>query len=114
MVQNNLAQHHQQIRKRIYEKHEEYPHKDLFKRIVDKLVYATGIIGPISTLPQVFTIWINKSAQDISLFTWLMYLFGSFIWFFYGLIHKEKAIIFLNAGLIIVNLLIVIGTILYN
>lgn len=110
----NLGQHHQQTRKRIHKNLEIYPHSDKWKNFIDKLVYVAGILSPLFTLPQVYKIWINKSAYDISLITWIIYLFVSITWLLYGISHKEKPIIVLNLGLTTVNLLVVIGAIIYG
>lgn len=114
MSQNNISQHHQHVRKRIHKNLENYPHSNKQKRIVDKLVYVLGVLTPVSTLPQVLKIWMNRSATDVSIFTWLPYLFFAIIWLWYGVVHKEKPIIFLNIGLVIVNFLTVLGIILFG
>lgn len=114
MTSPNLTLHHQQSRKRLHNNLEIYPHKNKQKNIVDKLVYFAGILTPISTLPQVFKIWINKSAVDVSIFTWMPYLIFAMIWLWYGIIHKEKPIIVLNLGLVIVNIFVVIGILMYG
>ena len=113
-MSNTNPQHHLSIRKRIHEKFEKYPHPQNHKKVVDYLVYIVGILSPICTLPQVLKIWINKSAQDVSLLTWVPYSLFAMIWLWYGIIHKETPIIILNTGLIIVNLLVVIGVLFYG
>ena len=114
MSQNNMGQHHQFVRKRSHKSLEENYHLDKQKKIVDKLVYLLGILTPLFTLPQVLEIWINESAADVSIFTWASYLFFAIIWLWYGIIHKEKPIIFLNIGLVFMNILIVLGIIIFR
>lgn len=114
MPQNNIVQHHQHIRKSIHKNLEKYPNPEKQKNIVDKLVCLLGILTPLFTLPQVLKIWINRSAADVSIFTWGPYLLFAIIWLWYGILHKEKPIIFLNVGLIIINSLIVLGIIFFG
>ncbi len=105
--------HHFQKRKRIFEKLEPYPHPDKWKNLFDKLIYVFGIFGPIMTIPQVTQIWIEKNAAGVSLVTWVAYLIVAVFWVFYGLLHKEKAIVFIYLVWIVLDALIVLGLLLY-
>jgi len=106
--------HHKHIRKRVHKNLEKYPHPNRLKNYLDKAIVCIGVLTPFFTLPQVCKIWLNKSASDVSMLTWFPYLIFSIMWLWYGIIHKEKPIIILNSGLVIVNLLIVIGIILFG
>lgn len=100
----NIAhEHHLHRRKRIHRKHEVYPHPDPLKRFMDMVIYAVSILGPALTIPQALTIWSSRSAEGLSLITWSSYLFFSGLWLFYGVLHKEKPIIFSNILWIVVN-----------
>lgn len=41
--------------------------KKRVKKFIGKLIYVPAIFIPLMTIPQVLKIWLNKSAQDISL-----------------------------------------------
>jgi len=106
--------HHLHKRKRIYQRHEQYPHPDALKRFVDRVVYAVGILGPLTGLAQVTKIWIHKDASGVS-----MILFGSsalfsIVWIVYGILHKELPITMMYILWFIVNSLVVVGTLLYS
>ncbi|MBD3354842.1 hypothetical protein GF361_02565 [Candidatus Woesearchaeota archaeon] len=105
MAQSSIVHHH--ITKRKKDKDSKH------KKFVDKFVYVVGVLTPLFTLPQVLKIWMNKSAENISIFTWVPYLLFAFIWLWYGIIHREKPIIFLNLGLVIVDSLVVLGIMIY-
>ncbi|MFH1503752.1 MAG: SemiSWEET family transporter [Candidatus Diapherotrites archaeon] len=109
----NKGLHHFLIRKRIYEKKEKYPSPNKFRRFFDKLIYAVAIICPLLNLPQLLKIWINKSAEGVSAFSWFGFMGVSLVWLTYGIIHKEKPIIIVNAGIIIAQFLIGLGAVLY-
>lgn len=106
--------HHAHIRKRIHQRHEEFPHPNKFKRFMDKAIFAIGLIGPIMTIPQLLTIWLTHSASGISLVTWCAYCFTAFFWLMYGILHKEKPIIITYSAFLIVDLLVVLGTAIYG
>ena len=62
--------HHFYKRKRIYQKLEPYPHPNKWKRLMDKLIYAVGIFGPVMTIPQLTKIWLDKNAAGVSAISW--------------------------------------------
>ena len=106
--------HHIHKRKRIYEKKEPYPHPKPWKRILDKLIYVVGILGPLFTIPQILKIWVEKNATGISLITWIAYLIGAICFMLYGISHKEKPLIVIYSSLIVVDILVIIGILLYG
>jgi len=108
------ALHHFHVRKRIHEKHESYPHPEKWKRRADKLIYVVGILGPIMTIPQVWKIWVEKTAAGVSLTSWASYAVLACVWFAYGYMHREKPIMFNYAIWIFLDILVVIGIVLYG
>ena len=111
MFKGGLNHYHQ--RKRFYEKYEPIPSKDRTIRFMDRAIYVVGVAGPIMTIPQVWEIWINKNAAGVSALTWGSYLILAFFWLFYGIIHKEKPIVFTNVLWIVLQTIIVIGVLMY-
>jgi uncharacterized protein with PQ loop repeat len=108
-----LNLHHLHLRKHASEPLAPYPHPNKKYRVLDRLVYVSAIAGPIMTLPQIYTIWIDKNTGGISVIAWATYLVNSFIWLFYGLVHKDKPIILTNSLWVMLNILIVAGIIMY-
>lgn len=106
--------HHIHKRKVIHQRFEPYPHPVRWKQILDKIIYAAGIAGPIITIPQIITIWHHHNAEGVSLFSWTGYLVLSAIWLVYGIAHKEKPLIVMYSTNIIVQLFVVIGIMLYR
>lgn len=114
MVQDSSGLHHFHRRIRIHQKHEPYPHPDKWKRFMDKAIYVVSIFGPIMTIPQVKIIWIDKNASSISVISWIAYLIAAIFWLIYGIMHREKPIIFLNIIWIFLQLSIIVGTLIYG
>ena len=108
------AIHHLSMRKRIYQKHEKYPHPKKLINIFDKLIYIAIIVGPIMIFPQLFTIWYHKQATGVSLTSWISFVILNFIWLGYGILHKEKPIIYTSISAVILQTLVVVGVILYG
>jgi len=108
------ALHHLQRRKRIHQEHEKYPNPDPKKAFLDKLVYAMSLLMPIMSIPQIYKIFNEQDATSISIITFGTYLFGNFIWFIYGLVHKATPILLTNFLFAIINVLILTGVFLYG
>jgi len=108
------AMPHHQLRIRLYQKHEPYPHPNKWKRLIDKAIYVAGVFGPLMTAPQLFRIWYHKSAVDVSVLTWSGYLIAAIIWLIYGILHKNKPIIITYALWVLLETLVVIGTLVYG
>ncbi|HUD44754.1 MAG TPA: SemiSWEET family transporter [Patescibacteria group bacterium] len=84
------------------------------RHIFDEFIYPVSLIAPIMTIPQLLSIWLQKSTQGISILTWSAYALVSLLWIIYGVIHKEKPIIVSNFLLFILDTSIVIGVLLYS
>ena len=109
----NSVAHHQSVRKRIYKNLEEFPNPSAGKRFLDRLIFVVGALGPLATIPQVYTIFAHHDSSGVSVFSWAAYILFDIIWLIYGIVHKEKVLIFSNALWIIVCTLIVIGALRY-
>jgi uncharacterized protein with PQ loop repeat len=113
MVQQENATSHVHKRKRIHVHKEPYPHPNPWKNFLDKIIYLIALIGPISMIPQILKIYVEKNASSLSEITWTLLLFPAIIWTIYGIVHKEKPIICAGTSSLIIHILILIGVILY-
>lgn len=91
-----------------------YPSSNRLIRFVDGVMYVMGIIGPLVSIPQLIEIYIRQNAEGISVSTWLGYVFLTALWLVYGIVHRERPIILTQVLWLIVNILVVIGAILYG
>ncbi len=113
MPYNTHGLHHFHKRKRI-SRGEPYPHPNKWKRLMDKLIYIVIFVGPIMTIPQVITIWFERNASGVSVLSWMSYLFVSICWLIYSLLHREKPIIISAVIWIILEIMIVLGIVIYG
>jgi len=81
---------------------------------LDKLTFIVGIIGPFTVLPQIYSIFSTHSAAGVSLMTWVLIFVVTFPWILYGIAHKEKSIIVSFILWEVVNLMVVVGVLLYG
>lgn len=100
-----LHHHHRKIRKTLSHR---------YRSLADDIIYSAGVLGPVLTIPQVLKIYVEQNAAGLSLISWISYLFTAAFWIFYGIIHKEKPIIFTYVVWFILQLIIVIGIFIYG
>lgn len=72
------------------------------------LGYIAGLFTMISFLPQVVKTWRTKKTKDISLPTYVILTAGILLWFLYGILIKDGAIILTNSVIFISTLTILI------
>lgn len=102
------------IMKQIQNIHAVNTNESYYQKTINKAIYLVALIGPIMTLPQLYEIWINKTVAGVSLLTWGAYALVSFVWILYGVIHKEKPILISQTLLLILELSIVIGVLIFR
>lgn len=77
--------------------------------LMDRMAYLMGIVTVLVNIPQLVAIWTSPDTQGVSLISWIGFFLGSCFWVIYGLLHKERPIIVMNAALMVVQGCIVIG-----
>lgn len=85
-----------------------------FQRFINKYIYVIGGFGVVVIVPQVWRIWMSQDIKGVSLITWVGFLVASFFWLFYGLVHKEKPLIFTNAAVCVLDLMIIVGILVHR
>jgi uncharacterized protein with PQ loop repeat len=84
------------------------------KEAFDYLVYFFMIATPLFEIPQAYAIWSNKSAESVSVFTWVFFFFASMVWLTYAIKHKLKPLIVMYSMYLLVEATIVLGIIKYS
>lgn len=108
-----LGLRHKHERGHLAVKHK-HPTKTPYLKFLDKLTFVMGVIGPFTVLPQIYTIFSTKSAAGVSFVTWLLIFVVTFPWILYGIAHKDKSIIVSFTLWEVVNILVVVGVLLYR
>ena len=114
MTVSGHGTHHLHLRKRIHSKHEKYPSQDKKIRILDKVIYVVGVLGPIMLLPQIIKIFTSKNAEGVSFISYAFFTLFSGVWLCYGIVHREKPIIVTNVLWIIFHSLVSISVLIYG
>jgi len=65
-------------------------------------------------IPQVVRVWRLKSAEEISLTTFLVFAVGTFVWLIYGLLISSIPVIVANAATLALSVSIVLLKLTYD
>lgn len=84
------------------------------KKLIDRLIYVAAITYPLTTIPQIVDIFINKSAENVSLLTWLLYDAFTLIFLWYAIEKKLKPLIIEYCLWILAQSIVVVGIMMYR
>jgi len=73
-----------------------------------------SIFTMVMTVPQVWTIWIERQAAGVSILSWGAYLLSAVLWFWFGLKQGDKNIYLACIGWMVLNGAVVVGAIVYR
>jgi MtN3 and saliva related transmembrane protein len=71
------------------------------------LGYVAAVCTTVSFVPQVWKIWKERTARDISLAAFLIFSSGVFAWFIYGLLLGVWPIILCNFITWVLSLIVI-------
>lgn len=83
-------------------------------RLLDAVVIAAGIIGPLSTIPQILKVFLLQNAAGVSAFSWGAWALLDIPWILYGAMHRDRAITTTYIMWFLANASVFIGAILYG
>lgn len=109
MTPHRSGLHHYYKRKRAIKKANGH-----MVHIFDDFMYVIAIVMPLTTIPQIIEIWINKSAQSVSIVTWSAYVVSALFWLAYSIIHKETVLIINSVLWVLLELMVVVGVVIYG
>ncbi len=113
-MSTGAALHHLHTRKRIYKNLEKYPHPQRLKNLLDRSMYAVGIIMPVMTIPQILKIWQQQDAANLSLITWVASALSGLFFLGYAVVHKDKPLVAVYSASFVTTLVVVIETIVFG
>mgnify|MGYP001273360882 CR=1 FL=1 len=72
-----------------------------------------GVLTTIAFLPQLYKTWRSKTAEDISLSTFILFVIGVFLWCIYGFEIHSYPVILANIITLIISILIITLKLIY-
>lgn len=81
---------------------------------IEIFALIAALVQPLLTIPQIAHIYSNQSAQDVSLATWLGYLFFGIVFLVYGFVFKLRPIFYGQLIWVTMQTITVIGILIYD
>lgn len=83
-------------------------------KAVDKMMGSVAFVAPLSSAPQLVTIFGKQEAAGISAASWTMYLIVALITLAYGTFHNLRPIIISQSLWVVIDILIIVGVLMYG
>ena len=81
---------------------------------LEKILRGLSVFTMLMTVPQVWTIWVGRSAAGVSLLSWLAYLLSACLWFVYGVKKGDKTIYLACVGWVVLDAAVVTGVMVHG
>ena len=76
---------------------------------LDRLLPAMSVFTMVMTVPQVWSVWVERQVAGVSLLSWGAYLLSACLWFAYGLRQKDPKIYVACIGWLLLDGAVVLG-----
>ena len=90
------------------------PLKERVKKYYERYMLAMGVLGQSLFFIQGIKIFVNRSAQDVSLVGFLFGLVSVTSWLIYGIMIKNRVLIIANLCAVIGALTVVMGILIHG
>jgi uncharacterized protein with PQ loop repeat len=81
---------------------------------LERVLHVVSAFTLVMTVPQVWQIWIGRTASGVSILSWISYLIAACLWFIHGLRRNDRSIYLPCIGWIILDSAVVLGIIAYR
>lgn len=82
--------------------------------LLRRLLAGMSVFTMLMTIPQVYTIWIRHQAAGVSVLSWSAYLLAALLWFVHGVRSGDRNIYLACVGWVVLDLLVVVGVLVYG
>lgn len=82
--------------------------------VLRRFLGGMSIFTLVMTVPQVWTIWIDRQAAGVSILSWGAYFLSAVLWFWFGLKQGDKNIYLPCIGWMVLNGAVVVGALVYG
>jgi uncharacterized protein with PQ loop repeat len=86
----------------------------LQERVMKRLLGSLSIFTMLMTIPQVLTIWVGHQAAGVSLLSWSAYLISAVLWFWYGVMKRDRNIYLPCVGWIALDGAVIVGVLVHG
>ena len=83
-------------------------------RMLRNMLGGMSIFTMLMTIPQIATIWVGQEASGVSVVSWSAYLLSALLWFWHGVIKRDKNIYLACLGWIGLDVAVIVGAVVYG
>ncbi len=87
---------------------------DLDKKFINRIIIVAAVLEPMFVLPQVIQIFRDKSAEGVSIITWLGLSVLTGMWVWYAYVNKEKMVLLYQGLFFTFNTMVIVGALIYG
>ena len=73
---------------------------------------VVAVAEPLSTLPQIYEIWIRHKSEGVSVLSWSLFAIAALVWLLYGLKIKDNPVIISSSLWVVTEVVVVAGVLL--
>lgn len=84
------------------------------KALINRVCTVFAVLMPLTTLPQIMLLYTTQNTGGLSLAMWILYTIGVVPFLMFGVIYKHVQLIILNSLWLIVQLVMIVGILLYR
>ena len=81
---------------------------------LENLVGVIALVYPLSAIPQIIEIWMNKNVEGVSLLTWSLFLVLTIPLIIYAIVKKDRKLTIMWSLWSLGYVAIILGLILYG
>ncbi|HSW65670.1 MAG TPA: hypothetical protein VLI54_00840 [Bacillota bacterium] len=96
-------------------RHHNHPiRQPLQRRFINKAIIAVAATQPLGTIPQIVTVFQHRDGSSLSISSWAIYILFDFMWLWYGVVEKQKAVIVSAVMFTLMEGAVLLGALLYG
>jgi uncharacterized protein with PQ loop repeat len=84
------------------------------KRLINRICAVFAILMPLTAVPQIQILYSSQDAGSLSLAMWVLYCVGCLPFLMFGVIYKHIQLIILNTLWLIVQVIMIVGILMYR
>ena len=79
--------------------------------LLQRVLGVVSIFTMAMTVPQVWTVWVDRQTAGVSVWSWGAYLVGALLWFWHGLREGDKNIYLPCVGWVLLDAAVIGGVV---
>ncbi len=91
-----------------------HAHESLTDSVLKRTMGGMSVFTMLMTIPQVYTVWIERQVVGVSVLSWSAYLLSAVMWLVYGLRQGDKNITWPCYGWIFLDLAVIVGVLMWR